>query len=32
LNVEEAEKTLALFEEISAHLRKPAHALHPRLS
>jgi hydrogenase expression/formation protein HypC len=32
LNVEEAEKTLALFEQIAAHLRKPPDALHPRLS
>jgi hydrogenase expression/formation protein HypC len=32
LNVEEAEKTLALFEEIAAHLRKSTHALHTRLS
>jgi len=32
LNVEEAEKTLALFEEIAAHLRKSSHAIHPRLS
>jgi hydrogenase expression/formation protein HypC len=31
LDVEEAEKTLALFDEIAAHLRAPAHALHPRL-
>jgi hydrogenase expression/formation protein HypC len=30
LDVEEAEKTLALFDEISAHLRKPD-ALHPPL-
>jgi hydrogenase expression/formation protein HypC len=30
LDVEEAEKTLALFAEIAAHLRKPD-ALHPRL-
>ena len=32
LDVEEAEKTLALFAEIADHLRKRAHALHPRLS
>jgi hydrogenase expression/formation protein HypC len=32
LDVEEAEKTLALFAEISAHLRGTSHALHPRLS
>ncbi len=31
LDVEEAEKTLALFDEIAAHLREPADALHPRL-
>jgi hydrogenase expression/formation protein HypC len=31
LDVEDAEKTLALFEEISAHLREPVNALHPRL-
>jgi hydrogenase expression/formation protein HypC len=32
LDVQEAEKTLALFDEIAAHLRMPApHALHPRL-
>jgi hydrogenase expression/formation protein HypC len=30
LDVEEAEKTLALFDEITAHLRKPD-ALHPQL-
>ena len=29
LDVEEAEKTLALFDEIAAHLRKPD-ALHPQ--
>ena len=29
LNVEEAEKTLALFAEIAATLEFPAHALHP---
>jgi hydrogenase expression/formation protein HypC len=32
LNVEEAEKTLALFEEIAAHLREVSHAVYPRLS
>jgi len=32
LNVEEAEKTLALFAEIAAHFQAPADALHPRLS
>jgi hydrogenase expression/formation protein HypC len=32
LNVEEAEKSLALFEEIAAHLRTSAVALHPRFS
>jgi hydrogenase expression/formation protein HypC len=31
LDVEEAEKTLALFEEIAAHFRNPD-ALHPQLS
>jgi len=31
LDVEEAEKTLALFAEISAHLAEVQHALHPRL-
>jgi len=31
LDVEEAEKTLALFAEISAHLRGAPGALHPRL-
>jgi hydrogenase expression/formation protein HypC len=31
LDVEEAEKALALFDEIAAHLREPADALHPRL-
>jgi hydrogenase expression/formation protein HypC len=31
LDVEDAEKTLALFEEISAHLGEPVDALHPRL-
>jgi len=32
LNVDEAEKTLALFEEIAAHLREVSHAVYPRLS
>jgi hydrogenase expression/formation protein HypC len=32
LNVEEAEKTLALFDEIAAHLGMSSDALHPRLS
>jgi hydrogenase expression/formation protein HypC len=32
LDVEEAEKTLALFAEIAAHLREVPLALHPRLS
>jgi hydrogenase expression/formation protein HypC len=32
LNVEEAEKTLALFDEIAARLREPTSAVHPRLS
>jgi hydrogenase expression/formation protein HypC len=32
LNVEEAEKTLALFDEIAAQLRMSSDALHPRLS
>jgi hydrogenase expression/formation protein HypC len=32
LDVEEAEKTLALFAEIAAHLKGPARALYPRLS
>ena len=32
LDVGEAEKTLALFAEISAQLRGVPHALHPRLS
>ncbi len=32
LDVEEAEKSLALFDEIAAHLDGPADALHPRLS
>jgi hydrogenase expression/formation protein HypC len=32
LDVEEAEKTLALFAEIAAHLRGAPHALHPRIS
>jgi len=31
LDVEEAEKTLALFDEITAHLGGPVDALHPRL-
>ena len=31
LDVEEAEKTLALFDEIATHLREPVDALHPRL-
>ncbi len=31
LDVEEAEKTLALFEELAARLEGPANALHPRL-
>jgi hydrogenase expression/formation protein HypC len=31
LDVEEAEKTLALFAEITAHLTGAQHALHPRL-
>jgi hydrogenase expression/formation protein HypC len=31
LDVEEAEKALALFAEIAAHLEGPAHALYPRL-
>ena len=31
LDVEEAEKTLALFDEIAAHLQEPVDALHPRL-
>jgi hydrogenase expression/formation protein HypC len=31
LDAEDAEKTLALFDEISAHLGEPADALHPRL-
>jgi hydrogenase expression/formation protein HypC len=30
LDVEEAERTLALFAEISAHLARTQHALHPR--
>jgi hydrogenase expression/formation protein HypC len=30
LDVEEAEKTLALFDEIAACLEKPVDALHPR--
>jgi hydrogenase expression/formation protein HypC len=32
LNVEEAEKTLALFEQIAHYLKGPPDALHPRLS
>jgi hydrogenase expression/formation protein HypC len=32
LDVGEAEKTLALFDEIAARLGEPVHALHPRLS
>jgi len=32
LNVEEAEKTLALFEEIATHLREVPHEVYPRLS
>jgi len=31
LDVEDAERTLALFDEIAAHLGEPADALHPRL-
>ena len=31
LDVEEAEKALALFDEIVAHLEGPTDALHPRL-
>jgi hydrogenase expression/formation protein HypC len=31
LDVEEAEKSLALFDEIAAHLKEPVDALHPRL-
>ena len=31
LDVEEAEKTLALFDEIALHLKMPADALRPRL-
>lgn len=31
LDVEEAEKTLALFDQIAAHLHNPVDALHPRL-
>ncbi|MGO9514784.1 MAG: HypC/HybG/HupF family hydrogenase formation chaperone [Steroidobacteraceae bacterium] len=31
LDVEEAEKTLALFDEIAAHLGRPADALRPRI-
>jgi len=32
LDVQEAEKTLALFADIAAHLRGAPYALHPRLS
>ena len=32
LDVEEAEKTLSLFDQIASHLREPLDALHPRLS
>jgi hydrogenase expression/formation protein HypC len=32
LDVEEAERTLALLDEIAARLGEPVHALHPRLS
>ncbi len=32
LDVAEAEQTLALFEEIAAHLRGAINALHPRVS
>jgi hydrogenase expression/formation protein HypC len=32
LDVAEAEKTLALFDEIAAHIGEPAHALHPWFS
>jgi hydrogenase expression/formation protein HypC len=31
LDVADAEKTLALFDEIAAHLGEPVDALHPRL-
>jgi hydrogenase expression/formation protein HypC len=31
LDVEEAEKTLALFDQIAVHLHEPVDALHPRL-
>jgi hydrogenase expression/formation protein HypC len=31
LDVTEAEKTLALFDEISVRIRGPTHALHPRI-
>ena len=31
LDVEEAEKSLALFDEIALHLERPAHALRSRL-
>jgi hydrogenase expression/formation protein HypC len=32
LDVAAAEESLALFEEIAAHMRRQHHALHPRLS
>ena len=32
LDVAEAEKTLALFAEMAAHLARNQHAIHPRLS
>lgn len=32
LDIEEAERTLALFDEIAARLGEPVHALHSRLS
>jgi len=32
LDVEEAEKSLALFDEIAAHLGRPVHALRQRVS
>ncbi len=32
LDVEEADRTLALFDEIAARLRESSYALHPRLS
>jgi hydrogenase expression/formation protein HypC len=31
LDVEDAEKALAWFDEIAAHFGEPVHALHPRL-